>query len=223
MATRLVIGNYNYSSWSLRAWLALRATGIDFETIRLPLDTPEFAARIGAYSPTGCVPVLHHEGLVIWDTLAICEYLAERYPEAGLWPASQRLRSLARSACAEMHAGFAALRDALPLNCRARGRSVSYDEPVHAEVERICAIWDECRAAAGTLAARGPWLFGTFTNADCFYVPVALRFCTYRIGLVGYASRYVAAVVNDPIVDEWVELARAEPEVIDREERGLDF
>ena len=220
MDTRLVIGNYNYSSWSLRAWLALRRTGIDFETVRVPLDTPEFAARIGDLSPTRRVPVLHHEGLVVWDTLAICEYLAERYPAAALWPDAQPLRALARSACAEMHAGFAALRAALPLNCRARGRSVDYGDAVHTDVARVCAIWDQCRAAAGALTERGPWLFGSFTNADCFFAPVALRFCTYRIGLVGYASKYVAAVINDPLVGEWIEHARAETDVIEAEEVG---
>lgn len=220
MHTRLVIGNYNYSSWSLRAWLALRHTGVDFQSVRLPLDTPEFEQRIGELSPTRRVPVLHHEGLVIWDTLAICEYLAERFPAAGLWPDAQSLRALARSACAEMHAGFAALRAALPLNCRARGRNVAYDDAVRADVERVCALWEQCRAASGDLAARGPWLFGTFTNVDCFYVPVALRFCTYRVGLVGYASKYVAAALADPVVGEWLAHAREEPETIAAEEVG---
>lgn len=221
MPTRLVIGNYNYSSWSLRAWLALRASGIEFETLRLPLDTAEFDARIDALSPSRRVPVLHHEGLVIWDTLAICEYLAERYPDAALWPTSQSLRAMARSVCAEMHSGFAALCSALPFNCRARGRSVDYDHAVHADVARICAIWDACRAASGDYATRAPWLFGTFSIADCFFVPVALRFCTYRIGLVGYASEYVSAVLNDALIGEWIALARAETETIEHEEVGL--
>lgn len=220
MTTRLVIGNYNYSSWSMRGWLALKRADIDFETVRLPMDTAEFHARIGDYSPALRVPVLNHEGLRIWDSLAIGEYLAERYPEAGLWPSSQRLRALGRSVCAEMHAGFAALRDALPFNCRARGRSVDYDDAVHTDVARVCEIWDDCRAAAGHRRETGPWLFGTFSLVDCFYIPVALRFCTYRIGLVGYASAYVAAVVTDPLVNEWIELARAEPETIQSEERG---
>lgn len=218
--TRLVIGNYNYSSWSMRAWLAVRHAGMEFETLRLPLDNPAFAEQIARYSPTRRVPVLEHEGLVIWDTLAICEYLAERFPDAGLWPAGQALRARARSVCAEMHSGFPALRSSLPLNCRARGRTVDYDEATHNDVARICEIWDDCRNAAGDLAQRGPWLFGTFTNADCFFIPVAMRFCTYRIGLVGYASKYVAAVVNDPLVGEWLELAGNETEVIEHEEVG---
>lgn len=219
--TRLIIGNYNYSSWSMRAWLAARHARLEFETLRLPLDTPMFGQQIASYSPSRRVPVLEHEGLVIWDTLAICEYLAERFPEAGLWPAGQALRARARAVCAEMHSGFEALRTALPFNCRARGRSVDYDEATHRDVERICEIWDACRDAAGDLVQRGPWLFGRFTVADCFFVPVALRFCTYRIGLVGYASKYVAAVVDDPLVAEWLGLAQTETETIEREEVGL--
>ncbi len=219
--SRLVIGNYNYSSWSMRAWLAARRAGLEFATLRLPMDTPVFAERIVEHSPSRRVPVLEHEGLLIWDTLAICEYLAERFPDAGLWPAGQALRARARSVCAEMHSGFEALRASLPLNCRARGRTVDYDEETHRDVRRICEIWDDCRDAAGDLAQKGPWLFGSFSNADCFYIPVAMRFCTYRIGLVGYASQYVAAVVNDPLVGEWLDLARAETETIEREEVGL--
>lgn len=217
---RLIIGNYNYSSWSMRAWLALRVTGIDFETIRIPLDTPDFAAQIASYTPAGRVPVLQHEGLRIWDSLAICEYLAERFPEARLWPHQQELRAMARSVCAEMHAGFEALRRSLPFNARARGRSVEYDAQTHADVARICQIFDDCRAAAGHQARHGPWLMGEFSIVDCFYIPVALRFCTYRIGLVGYASRYVASVLTDPAVSAWVELAANESEVLPHEERG---
>lgn len=216
----LVIGNYNYSSWSLRAWLALKATGVDFDVVRIPMDTPEFAERIGDYSPSRRVPVLQHEGLVVWDTLAICEYLAERYPQAGLWPQNQRLRTLARSACAEMHAGFDALRRHLPLNARARGRHVELDEGTVRDIQRISAIWHDCREAAGHQAGHGPWLFGEFTATDCFYVPVALRFMTYAIGLVGYASEYVSTVAADPVVAEWCELARAETEIIEQEEVG---
>ena len=174
------------------------------------------------FRPSRRVPVLQHEGLTIWDTLAICEYLAERYPQSRLWPESQRLRAHARSVCAEMHSGFAKLRANLPMNCRARGRNVDYDEATHADIARICAIWDECREAAGHETQHGPWLYGHFSAADCFYIPVALRFCTYRIGLVGYASPYVAAVVNDPLVGgSWLALAEAESETIAHDEVGL--
>ena len=218
--TTLVIGNINYSSWSMRAWLALKRTGTDFSLLRLPLDTPEFEERIGEYSPTRKVPVLHHEGLVIWDTLAICEYLAERYPDAELWPSSQRLRTMARSVCAEMHAGFPALRTALPLNAHARGRQVELDQETVGDIQRVSAIWHDCREAAGPQTKHGPWLFGEFSAADCFYVPVALRFVTYAIGLVGFASKYAATVATDPLALEWCEMAAAETEIIECEEAG---
>ncbi|MBT8137010.1 MAG: glutathione S-transferase family protein [Gammaproteobacteria bacterium] len=217
----LVIGNANYSSWSLRAWLACRAAGLQPELIRLPLDTPEFAEKIGELSPTRQVPVLRHEGLVVWDTLAICEYLAERYPHARLWPEAQRLRTLARSACAEMHSGFAWLRQTLPMNVRARGRHVELDESVVADIQRISDLWEQCRDAAGPQARRGPWLFGELTIADCFYIPVASRFITYAIGLVGFASTYVATVAADPLMQEWADMAAAETETIAAEEVGL--
>ncbi|MDH3589224.1 MAG: glutathione S-transferase family protein [Gammaproteobacteria bacterium] len=218
--TKLIIGNVNYSSWSMRGWLAAKRTGMSFELVRIPLDTPEFEERIGDYSPTRRVPVLHHEGLIVWDTLAMCEYLAERFPDAGLWPNNQRLRTLARSVCAEMHSGFPALRNALPLNARARGRHVELDQETVGDIQRISAIWHDCREAAGSQAQHGPWLFGEFTAADCFYVPVALRFVTYAIGLVGFASKYVATVAADALVLEWCEMAAAETESIPREEVG---
>ena len=218
--TKLIIGNANYSSWSMRGWLALKQTGIDFSLIRLSLDTPEFADQIGQYSPSRLVPALHHEDLVIWDTLAICEYLAERYPNANLWPESQRLRTFARCVCAEMHGGFSALRTALPLNVRARGRHVELTQDTVADIQRISAIWHDCREAAGAQTKRGPWLFGEFSAADCFYIPVAMRFVTYAIGLVGFASQYVATVAADPLVLEWCEMGAAEPETIAGEEAG---
>lgn len=217
----LVIGNINYSSWSLRAWLALKQCDVTFTLKRIPLDTPEFAEQIIPWSPTRKVPVLHHEGLVIWDTLAICEYLAERFPAAELWPDNQRLRTLARSVCAEMHAGFAPLRSTLPLNVRARGRHVELDDATVEDIRRISAIWQDCRDASGTLTEQGPWLFGNFSIADCFYVPVALRFVTYTVGLVGFASQYTTSVATDPLVLQWCEMAAGESEVIENEERGL--
>lgn len=219
--TTLVIGNTNYSSWSMRGWLAMKRTGIDFSLLRLPMDTPEFEKQIGQYSPSRRVPVLLHEDLVIWDTLAIVEYLAERFPAAALWPDSQRLRTLARSVCAEMHSGFAALRSALPLNVRARGRHVELNPATIADIQRISAIWQDCREAAGAQTRHGPWLFGEFSAADCFYIPVALRFVTYAIGLVGYASEYVSTVAADPLVLEWCAMGAAEPETIVAEEVGV--
>lgn len=205
----------------MRGWLALKRTDIDFSLVRLPLDTPEFDKKIGLYSPARQVPVLHHEGLVIWDTMAIFEYLAERYPHARLWPDNQRLRTMARSVCAEMHSGFSALRNALPMNIRARGRHVELDQATVADIQRVSAIWHDCRVATGTPTKHGPWLFGEFSAADCFYIPVAMRFMTYAIGLVGYASQYVATVAADPLVQQWCDMGAAESEIIEAGEVGI--
>ena len=155
---KIVIGNRAYSSWSLRGWLALAHTGAPFEEILLPLDTEEFRRRIGEYSPSRRVPVLIHGTLHIWDSLAIAEYLAEVFPEAGYWPANRSLRAYARSIACEMHAGFAALRRTLPMNCRAEGRRVALDAETKRDIARICDIWRTCRDQAGD----GPWLLGRF-------------------------------------------------------------
>lgn len=212
---RLVIGNYAYSSWSFRGWLAVRRAGLACEVLRLPLDTPEFARRIGEYSPTRRVPVLTHDGRVIWDSLAIIEYCNEQ--GASLWPADVGKRALARSVSAEMHAGFAAIRSQLPFNCRAEGRRVATDASTDEEIRRVVQIWTQCR----TQAADGPWLFGEFSGADVMYAPIALRFRTYGIGLTGVARDYVDAVATDDLVGEWVALAREEAQVIEAEEKGL--
>jgi glutathione S-transferase len=213
----LVIGNRNYSSWSLRAWLFLAHAGIDFETLRLPLDTPAFQRRIGDYSPARTVPVLLDGRRRVWDSLAICEYAAERFGGVDAWPADQEARALARSISCEMHAGFAALRAELPLNCRARDRRVEPSAAAARDIARVVSIWDEARAAHG---AAGPWLFGRFGIADAMYAPVALRFATSGTALAGAAADYAATVLADGAVGEWLEQAAAEPETIAREERG---
>jgi glutathione S-transferase len=215
-APLLVIGNYNYSSWSLRAWLALRKSGTRFDVVRLPLDTPEFAAAIGRYSPTGRVPVLHHQGRQIWDSLAIAEYANEQFAGGALLPADASERARARSLMAEMHSGFTALRQAMPMNCRAR-RRLPVSPEVGADVTRIDALWTECRRAA---SAAGPWLFGAFSLADAFFAPVASRFHTYGVPLSATAAEYRDSVLSDADMIEWLRAGREEPEVVAADEAG---
>ncbi|MCW5729296.1 MAG: glutathione S-transferase family protein [Alphaproteobacteria bacterium] len=206
----LVIGNMNYSSWSLRPWLVLKATGAPFTVIRIPLDRPETKARIGAHSPTGKVPVLKDGALTIWDSLAICEYLAEKFPAARLWPETAAVRAMARAVTAEMHSGFAALRQALPMDIRRRERR-EIDGAVAADITRIREIWNACRAVHGQ---NGPWLFGRYSIADAFYAPVATRFRTYGVGLDPVSDAYVEASLTREAMREWIAAAEAEPETI---------
>ncbi|MBX6426679.1 MAG: glutathione S-transferase family protein [Variibacter sp.] len=215
MALTLVIGNKNYSSWSLRAWIALKASGIAFEERLIPLSEPDFKQRVLGLSPSGKVPVLIDEDLHVWESIAILEYLAERFPEAQLWPAEGRARAHARSIAAEVHAGFAALRRECPMNMwrPVRARSLSADAA--ADVARIDAIWTDCRQRFG---GGGPFLFGRFSAADAMYVPVVSRFATYDIR-VGAASRaYMEAVMALPAYAEWQDAAIREPWVLPDDE-----
>ncbi len=213
----LVIGNRNYSSWSLRGWLALRMAGLDFGEELIPLDTPETEARIRAHSPAGLVPVLHHGPVTVWESLAICEYAAELAPGAGLWPEPPELRAVARSVSAEMHAGFTALRDALPMNIRASRPGVALDDRVRGDIARICEIWRDCRDRFG---AGGRFLFGRFSIADAMYAPVVTRFATYHVAIGGVEQDYCDAVRALPAMREWAAAAADEPWVIEAEEIG---
>jgi len=214
---RLIIGNKNYSSWSLRAWLLMRQFEIDFEELRLPLETEAFRTQIATHNPAGKVPVLCHGELRIPDTLAIAEYLAETHPEKHLWPADRQARANARSLCAEMHSSFAALRDALPMNCRAVDRRVDIDAAVARDIERIQAIWRHCRTAHGS---GGPWLFAEFSIVDAFYAPVASRFRTYGVALEPVLQQYVDTILSLPTMLEWYKASANETEVIEHEEVG---
>jgi glutathione S-transferase len=212
----LVIGNRNYSSWSLRPWIFMTHAGLAFDTVRLPLDTPQFADGIRSYSPAHKVPVLLHGELRIWESIAIIEYAAELAGRG--WPAARAARAEARSLAAEMHAGFGPLRDAYPMNIRARGRSVPGNPALAASIRRIDAMWSECRRR---YAGSGPWLFGEYGAADAMYAPVALRFNTYGSAGLGEAARaYVATAVGDPLLQPWLEAASAEAEVIEHDEAG---
>lgn len=213
----LVCGNHNYSSWSLRAWLCLRKAGLEFTTTVLPMDTPEFEARIGELSPTRRVPVLWIDGSPVWDSLAIAETVSDRMPAPGLWPADPALRAFGRAVAAEMHSSFASLRAALPMNCRASGRQVAVSEEVARDVARVCSIWQQGRERA---AAGGKWLLGDFSIADAMYAPVALRFHSYCIDLDPVSQDYLEYWLADPDMQAWLALAAAESWVIEHEEVG---
>jgi glutathione S-transferase len=206
VALRLYIGNRSYSSWSLRPALALAHAGAAFEVVTIPLDRPETRAAIAAVSPTGRVPVLHDDGLVIWDSLAICEYVAERFPAAGLWPADVAARARARAVAAEMHSGFAALRAAMSMDLRSAHPGVGHTEAALADAARVMAVWREALAASG-----GPFLFGAFTIADAMYAPVVARFATYGVALDEVCAGYAAAIEGLPAMVAWRAAAIAEP------------
>ena len=212
----LVIGNKSYSSWSLRPWLLLKHLGLAFAEIPVALQAADVVTQIARYSPSGRVPVLLAGDEVIWESLAIIEYLAEHYP--GVWPTEAHQRILARSAANEMHAGFAALREALPFNCRNRRAGVEPSPAVQAEIDRVVNLWTRCRQTARDGA--GPWLFGRFSGADAMFAPVALRFHTYGILLPEAAKTYVATVYQDVHVQAWIQGARTETGILPAGERG---
>ncbi|SMF07228.1 glutathione S-transferase [Tistlia consotensis] len=212
----LVVANKNYSSWSLRGWLALKLalaeSGAGFEEIVIPLDQPETRAAILVHSPSGKVPLLRHGALSVWDSLAIGEYLAERFPSAGLWPEDPTARAVARSVVAEMHSGFASLRAELPMDMRNRAPA-SPSSKTLAEIARVQEIWNDCRAGFG---AGGDFLFGRPGLPDCFYAPVVSRFVTYGIPLDGAAAAYAEAVQAWSPYREWLAAGEIEPWVLER-------
>ena len=212
---RLVIGNKNYSSWSLRGWLVLVKAGIDFEEVPISLFAEGYQEEIRRYSPAGRVPVYVEDDLVIWDSLAIAETIAESHPR--LWPEPAGERAHARAIAAEMHSGFGELRDAMPMNCRATGRRVAPTEQLTADIGRVQEIWTECRSRH---AEAGPWLFGAFSIADAMYAPVAFRFNTYGVTGGAEVEQYKRTVLEDADVVRWLEAARNEADVIEHEEVG---
>ncbi len=210
----LILGNRNYSSWSLRAWFLLRASGIEFDEVRLSLFTESWPEEIAKYSLAGRVPVLIDGDLHIWDSFAILMHLQETNPRTLGWPADPEARALARSISAEMHSGFLALRDELPQNIRARKplERSRLSEVCQAQVQRVLDIWSDCRTRFG---AGGPWLFGELCAADVMWVPVALRFRTYAIEVAQPARTFTDAVAAHPAIAEWDQLSAEEPESFD--------
>ncbi|HEX2841922.1 glutathione S-transferase family protein [Hyphomicrobium sp.] len=209
---RLVIGNKNTSSWSLRPWLALKQAGIDFTEIRINLRAPDKKEQIRAHSPAGRVPVLWADDLMVWDSLAILEYLADRHPDKALWPSDVRARAIARSAAAEMHSGFQALREHCPMNFLARDPKADHIDPVQVNIRRIVELWKDCRQRFG---ADGPFLFSGFSIADAMYAPVASRFRTYienlgAFGDDGTCAAYIETLFALPAMKEWADGARQE-------------
>ncbi len=205
---RLVIGNKNFSSWSLRVWLGMKVAGIPFEEISIRLRQPDTRAQALQYSPAGKVPALLDEDGVVWDSLAIAEYLAEQYP--ALWPVERKARALARSICAEMHGGFAVLRSQCGMDIQAQ-RTVEMTPELERDINRIIEIWRDCRQRFG---GAGPFLFGQFTWADAFYAPVVARFMSYSIEVDDKTRDYMNAVWALPAFQDWIEAAKAEPEVV---------
>ena len=214
---KLIIGNKNYSSWSLRSWLLLKEAGIEFEEERIPLDEGSTREALAAASPACRVPVLILDGQTIWDTLAIAETIAERWPDKHLWPADDKARAHARAVSAEMHAGFQALREAMPMNCRAMGRKVSLPNELTADIDRVIEIWADCQQR---YASGGRWLFGAFSIADAMYAPVVLRFRTYGINLPDSASSFPERLLESSAIQEWLLESESEIEVIKCDEKG---
>ncbi|MCR9257094.1 MAG: glutathione S-transferase family protein [Alphaproteobacteria bacterium] len=212
----LVIGNKNYSSWSLRPWLAMAVTGLPFEELLIPLDTAKTKEEIGKHSPAGRVPVLKVEDFAIWDSLAILEFLAERHPDANLLPADPRARALCRSISAEMHSGFEALRSSMPMNIRASLPGKGMQEGVQEDINRITAIWRDCRKRFGT--GEQSFLFGHFTIADAMYAPVVMRLNTYKPEIGDGARAYCAMITGLDAMKAWSKAAAGEPWIIESEE-----
>ena len=216
---KLVIGNKNYSSWSLRPWLLLRQFNIDFEEIQVSLRAEGIRERIGKYSPTGKVPILLDQGLTIWDSLAICEYVSDHYLDGKGWPQDPGRRAEARSVSAEMHSGFTALRSEMPMNCRAR-RQAQVSDAARRDIDRIAQMWEYC---SSKYSGSGPWLFGGFSIADCMFAPVVLRFLTYGIKISEPGKAYMDTMTNNSHLIDWIAAAKQEKEFLSANETGTDM
>jgi glutathione S-transferase len=215
MALTLVIGNKNYSSWSMRPWLAMKVTGIAFDEVVISLDAPDFKQRLSKISGTGKVPALVGGNVAVWESLAILEYLAETFPQAGLWPADAQARAHARAIASEMHAGFVPLRRHCPMNIWRPVKRRELTPDVSANVRRIDAMWTDCRMRFG---GGGPFLFGKFSAADAMYAPVVSRFHTYAVDVGPAAAAYMDAVMALPAWAEWTTAAIKEPWVLPADE-----
>ncbi len=205
---KLVIGNKNYSSWSMRPWVLLTHFNIAFEEVRVPLFTDNYQQELAKYSPTLKVPVLIDGDTTIWDSLAICEYLSDKYLGGAALPSSAKERALCRAYCAEMHGGFFTIRNQMPMNCRAR-RRFDFNVELEGEIARIMRLWEQAREDYGKA---GEYLFGNFSMADAFYAPVVMRFLTYGVPLSSVAEEYTTTIAGNDAVSGWVSGARSETE-----------
>ncbi len=209
----IYLGNKNYSSWSLRPWLVLKQIGVAFDEVVIPLYEPTSKATIMKYSSSGTVPALQHGQLVVWDSLAICEYLAESFPTFQLWPRDPDARAVARSISAEMHSGFEALRGHLPMNVRSSFPNRGVTPEAQADINRVMAIWRDCRKRFAE--GKGDFLFGHFSIADAVYAPVVTRFRTYKVEIGREEEVYCNTIMALPAMQQWVTAARNEPMIID--------
>lgn len=205
----LVIGNKNYSSWSLRAWLPLKQLGIPFRELRIPLR--QNGSHITEYSPSGKVPVLIDGQIKIWESLAICEYIAEKFPDKKLWPKDPAARAHARSVSSEMHAGFMNLRENLPMNCKMQISNLKLTSETKEDIDRVISIWKECRKTYGKT---GQFLFSDFTIADAMFAPVCIRLTHYGVPIHGEADDYRKFILSLPAMKQWIEEGRQETERI---------
>lgn len=212
----LIIGNKNYSSWSLRGWLMLEAFNLKFKETKLQLFTDDFYSSLSAHEAADKVPVLIDGDVTVWDSLAICEYVSERHLNGKGWPDDYADRAMARSVSNEMHSGFFGVRNEMPMNCRAK-RRVELSEQAKKDIARIDQLWSSLRK---THADKGPWLFGEFSIADVMYAPVALRFRTYGIKVSEESQAYCDALYSHPAIQLWVKGALLETEIVEEDEAG---
>ena len=209
----IYLGNKNYSSWSLRAWLVLKRTTVAFDEVVIPLYQPGSRETVLKYSPSGRVPALRHGDLTVWESLAICEYLAETFPNFALWPSDQAARARARSVSAEMQSSFRALREQMPMNVRSSFPGRGLAPEVQADINRIMSIWRDCRTRYGE--GNGEFLFGQFTIADAMFAPVVTRFRTYKTDLEREAEAYCDTIMALPAMQEWIAAAKNEPMIVE--------
>lgn len=211
----LIIGNKNYSSWSLRPWVFMKHFHIEFKEKRIALFTGTTRNELGQYHSDYKVPLLLDGDFEVWDSLAILEYVSEKYLQSKGWPHAESARAIARSVSAEMHSSFTHMRSELPMNCRKRFDNIQLSSTAQHEVERIKSLWRHCRQQFGS---EGEWLFGQYSIADAMFSPVALRFYGYNIKLGGVEADYVNSVLNQPCITEWIESAKIEKEIIKEDE-----
>ncbi|SBS34871.1 Stringent starvation protein A [Marinomonas aquimarina] len=213
---KLIIANKNYSSWSLRGWLALKAFDVPFEEVKLTLFSEHFYEALSLYSPVKKVPVLVNDGVVVWDSLAIAEYVNETFLDGKAWPSAAADRAMARSVVAEMHSGYSALRNEMPMNCRAR-RRIEASSQAQMDIKNILALWQTLRHKS---QAKGDFLFGEFSLADAFFAPVVFRFVTYGVAMTGLAKAYHQTMLDHPAMQAWLEEALKETDIVAEDEAG---